>query len=84
MSCPKQMRNGPCGGVRPDGKCEVIPEMDCVWMLAWERSEKMHVFGEEIELIQLPVDHQLQGTSAWLNMIDGRDQVAPQGWIASE
>ncbi len=30
MNCPKGLRNGPCGGTL-DGKCEVIPEMDCVW-----------------------------------------------------
>ncbi len=34
MNCPKSMRNGPCGGVRADGKCEVDPGMDCVWLLA--------------------------------------------------
>lgn len=81
MTCPKQMRNGPCGGVRPDGKCEVVPEMDCVWMLAWERSDRMPDSGEGIRLIQPPVDRRLEGSSAWLNMLDGRDQVAPEDWI---
>jgi len=83
MTCPKEMRNGPCGGVRPDGKCEVIPEMDCVWTLAWERSERMTTFGGGIQVIQPPVDRQLEGSSAWLNMLDGRDQVAPEDWIES-
>ncbi len=80
MTCPKQMRNGPCGGVRPDGKCEVIPEMDCVWGLAWERSERMPRFGEGIQVIQPPVDRQLEGSSSWLNTLDGSDRVAPADW----
>ena len=34
MTCPKTLRNGPCGGVRADGHCEVKPEMRCVWLKA--------------------------------------------------
>jgi hypothetical protein len=39
MTCPKTLRNGPCGGVREDGHCEVKPEMKCVWLKGYERSE---------------------------------------------
>ena len=41
MTCPKQLRNGPCGGVRADGNCEVNPDMRCVWLKAYERSERL-------------------------------------------
>ena len=39
--CPKGLLNGPCGGVRPDGKCEVDPEEDCVWIKIYERLKKL-------------------------------------------
>jgi hypothetical protein len=70
MTCPKDLRNGPCGGVRQNGKCEVEPDMDCVWMLGWERSKKMSVYGDQFLEHHPPVDHQLQGTSAWLHLLD--------------
>ena len=34
--CPKSMQNGPCGG-SIDGKCEVDPNLDCVWDLIYKR-----------------------------------------------
>lgn len=34
--CYKELRNGPCGGSRPDGTCEVNPGQPCVWTLAYQ------------------------------------------------
>ena len=80
MTCPKNIRNGPCGGVRANGNCEVIPTMRCVWVEAYERSQKMAIYGEEMILINPPVNRQLEGSSAWINMLTGEDKKVPVGW----
>jgi hypothetical protein len=80
MTCPKNLRNGPCGGVRADGHCEVIPTMKCVWVEAYERSQKMAIYGEEMILLNPPVNRQLEGSSAWVNMLTGEDKNVPVGW----
>ncbi len=83
MTCPKNLRNGPCGGVRANGNCEVIPEMKCIWVEAYERSLHMPRYGSEIQLIQPPVNRQLEGSSAWVNMLTGEDRADPPGWEVS-
>ena len=83
MNCPKNLRNGPCGGVRPNGNCEVIPEMPCVWVQAWERSRNMLIYGDEIKIVQPPVNHMLQGSSSWINLVEKRDIQTPKGWEAA-
>jgi hypothetical protein len=84
MTCPKNLRNGPCGGVRANGHCEVKPEMKCVWVEAYERSLNMPLYGEEIVLIQPPMNWELQGSSAWVNMLTGEDVKLPAGWRDDE
>lgn len=79
MTCPKQLRNGPCGGVRPNGHCEVRPEMRCVWTKAWGRAQRLPWRAEFHEL-RPPVDNRLAGTSSWLNYLTRRDRERPPGW----
>lgn len=68
MNCPKGMRNGPCGGVRPDGHCEVVPAMRCVWVQAWEGAQRM-AGSDRLQALQPPVDHRHWGRSAWLAVL---------------
>ncbi len=68
MNCPKSIRNGPCGGVRMDGTCEVKPDMQCVWVEAWRGSQKMH-HSDKIFVIQQPVNHSYRNTSSWLRVV---------------
>ncbi len=75
MNCPKTIRNGPCGGVRANGNCEVDPQMKCVWVQAWEGASRMRA-GSKIQEVQFAVDQSKQGTSAWLNMLRQREQEA--------
>lgn len=78
MNCPKQLRNGPCGGVRANGHCEVIPEMACVWVKAWEGSRAMSG-SQRILNVQPPVDQALRETSSWLRVM----QRGPEGETAA-
>ena len=67
MNCPKQLRNGPCGGVREDGNCEVKPEMRCVWVSAWDGASRMKQ-GDTIREANFALDHRLKGQSSWLKL----------------
>jgi hypothetical protein len=70
MNCPKGLRNGPCGGVRADGHCEVYAEMSCVWVQAWDGAQQMRG-GEGMRHPQMPIDHRLKGRSSWLAVSRG-------------
>jgi hypothetical protein len=79
MNCPKNLRNGPCGGVRPDGRCEVKPGMMCVWVLAYERSQGLP-WAAHMHDVNPPVDRRLTGTSSWINLLTERDIQTQPAW----
>ena len=66
MNCPKNLRNGPCGGVRSTGHCEVKPEMMCVWVEAVAGSQRMRAGAAAIHAVLPAVDRRLEGRSSWL------------------
>ena len=75
MNCPKSLRNGPCGGVRPNGHCEVEPAMRCVWVEGWNGAQRM-CQGHTISEIHNPLDHRLGETSSWLRVTREQSLVA--------
>ena len=75
MNCPKSIRNGPCGGVRLNGMCEVKPEMRCVWVEAWRGSRQMRD-DQSIRQVQLPVNHLFKGSSSWLRVVQDKNAQA--------
>ena len=54
VQCPKGLMNGPCGGVRPDGTCEVDPEKECAWVQIYRRWQKL---GEADKLTKILEPH---------------------------
>ena len=76
MNCPKQVRNGPCGGVRPDGTCELRADLPCVWVEGWNGSLKMSTRGLPA-ILTPPVEHTERGRSSWLRVIEG-EPAAPR------
>jgi methylenetetrahydrofolate reductase (NADPH) len=64
MECPKGMRNGPCGGIRPDKKCYVDNTRKCIWSAIYRHSLKT---GREEKLLEVlpPIDWNKAGTETW-------------------
>ena len=74
--CPKQQRNGPCGGSF-EGWCEAYPnERKCMWVQAYSRLKR---FGDDEQIgsyVVEPCNWELMQSSSWLNFYLGRDHTA--------
>jgi methylenetetrahydrofolate reductase (NADPH) len=77
QTCPKQMRNGPCGGTHL-GRCEVVPEQPCIWTGVYARARRAGRVDELLTYVP-PPDRALQGTSSWLNYFLERDRRPGRG-----
>ena len=73
MTCPKELRNGPCGGVAVDGSCEVYPGKRCVWLIAYERADAEGRLAD-LRRLQRPIDQRKWGQSSWVNYWLGEDE----------
>jgi methylenetetrahydrofolate reductase (NADPH) len=69
-TCPKRLRNGPCGGTF-FGHCEVV-DQPCVWVGVHARARDA---SRERDLLTYvpPADRALQGTASWINYLLDRD-----------
>ena len=72
MNCPKNLRNGPCGGVRANGNCEVRPEMKCVWVQAVAGAARIEGGLKALSEVQVAIDRRLTGKSSWLRVVRER------------
>lgn len=70
--CPKNLRNGPCGGTRK-GQCEVYEDRPCVWTVVYRRLKATGRLEELRTGCVSPRDARLEGTSGWSNFYLGRD-----------
>jgi hypothetical protein len=77
MNCPKNLRNGPCGGVRDNGHCEVRPEMMCVWVEAFAGAKRIPGGLAALSEVQKPVDRRLEGHSSWLRVARQKAEIRP-------
>jgi methylenetetrahydrofolate reductase (NADPH) len=74
--CPKNQRNGACGGSY-QGWCEVYPnEKKCVWVQAYDRLKAYEEEDSLDDYIVPPCNWELWQTSSWLNFYMGRDHTA--------
>lgn len=79
QTCPKNLRNGPCGGTS-NGRCEV-EDKPCIWVAVYERAKSAGRI-EDLKTYVPPPHRELKGTSSWINFFLGRDS-RPENAAAS-
>ena len=70
QTCPKNLRNGPCGGTK-HSQCEVV-DKPCIWVAVYERAKAASRL-EDLKVYIPPPNRVLKGTSSWVNFFLDRD-----------
>ncbi|HYL61335.1 MAG TPA: methylenetetrahydrofolate reductase C-terminal domain-containing protein [Candidatus Methylomirabilis sp.] len=70
QTCPKNLRNGPCGGTFL-GRCEVV-DKPCIWTEVHDRAKAAHRV-DDLRAYVPPRNLALRGTSSWVNYFLGLD-----------
>jgi methylenetetrahydrofolate reductase (NADPH) len=70
QTCPKNMRNGPCGGTFM-GRCEVV-DKPCIWGEVYDRAKSAQRL-DDLRTYIPQRNSMLQGTSSWINYFLDRD-----------
>jgi methylenetetrahydrofolate reductase (NADPH) len=75
MTCPKGLRNGPCGGTT-DEKCEVYPDKSCTWVRILKKRNLSNKYNSN-NCIASP-DPSLFHSSSLLNRLSNKDVAAKE------
>ncbi len=74
--CAKELRNGPCGGSRPDGSCEARPDRPCVWNGVYRAARAAGDDPRRFARVLIPPrDWTLDRTNALANRFAGLDNL---------
>jgi methylenetetrahydrofolate reductase (NADPH) len=72
--CHKGLRNGPCGGSRPDGSCEARPGTPCLWNQVYLASLALDQDPRRFARTLIPPrDWRLDGSNSLVNRFAGCD-----------
>ncbi len=71
MTCPKNLRNGPCGGTL-NGMCEVLPDKACIWVKVYETAQGANRI-QDLKAFIPARNLSLKGTSSFINLFLERD-----------
>lgn len=75
--CPKEQRNGPCGGSR-NGYCELYPNRKkCIYVTAYNRLKAQNK-TDQLRMVVEPPSCSLYGTSEFHNFFTGKDTYSKQ------